>query len=177
MELKSTSVVAQEKTEKEILVLVDDQEVLFDQEVFLEKLEVEGVIRIPKVEFSQIKFKDGLFAHFNLEKTNHVAGSKYVLMPIERSGVQLSDVQEEILPLLSMDSAIVVECVEVQHNLGYDQLTSDHFRYSIDGLGDKEALLARIQERYGASRRDLLAEDIKSAGVGYTLLKFLKKID
>lgn len=157
-----------------VLVLIGGEEIMMDASSFLESYGVDGFIRIPEEEFGDINLKSGFVGHFNLEKTNHVVGKTYLLMPILRKGVSGTEEQPEQLPLLSTEGAVKTECVEVQNYLSYDALDQHHFANAMKKMSDKASVKTAIIKRYGDVRSDLSPEEFDRRGVGFTLLKILK---
>lgn len=157
-------------------VLVDGIEKSIDSFV-LQKIGISGPIRVFEKEFKDIQFTDGLYGHFNLAETGHVVGQTYLLVQIIQSGISNDNPDKEVLPLLSFDKAIIVECVEVQNNIPFEKLDSHYFTHSMKGVLNPEILLERIYDRYKDSRPGLTKEMVQRMGVGYTLLRFIKELE
>ena len=161
---------------QKVLVLVNGKEEYVEDAEFLEKFGVSGLVRIPRDEFENINTQSESFGHFNLEKTNHEVGKRYLILKIERHGTHATTTETEQPPLLSTDGAFIVECIRVENNLPYEALTAEYFESSMKGLSDKKSLFKAIQKRYDISRRDLSREQMFNKGVGFTLFKIITKV-
>lgn len=171
-----TEYLASDRTPKQKILVFEGGEVkTIEYAQFLEKFKVSGLVRIPASEFNDINMGDAMFGHFNLEKTNHQIGNKYLILKIQRHGVSATETEAEQPPLLSLEGAFIAECIQVKNNLPYDSLTPALFKHSMKGLDDKISLQKKIQKRYQASRKNLTFKEIVSKGVGFTLFKIIKK--
>lgn len=155
-----------------VLLLENGIEVRYSYQEVIDRLGVDGLIRVPEVEFADLTNAGNEVAHFNLGTTNHQMGKRYAFVKIVRSGEYATETSEEEPPLLSLDGAVIMECVAVENALPPGSLTSEHFKYSFAGIVDAETLKAALIRRYGPTRPVGLSEsDISARGVAYTLLR------
>lgn len=141
-----------------------------DQETtrYLALHHLDGVVRIPQTEYSGIP-GSGYLAHFNLEKTDVVVGKRYALPRIMAHGFVGTD-GREVLPQLSFKDIYIGECVAVQNNLGYHELTAADFEHSLAHIKNVDDLKRYIVARYSKSKPTLLPQDILALGVSRILL-------
>ncbi len=161
--------------EEKIRILVDGKEETLNLSELAKNLRVNGFIRIPMDEFQKVYTESGILSHFNLERTNHKIGDRYAIVRIVKNGS--SDGKEEVSPLLSLDDACVAECVGVENHISYGKLRPSHFDYSMQGVADESSLKATILKRYGSNRKDLTPDEMMKLGVGFTLLKIIRKVN
>ena len=153
------------------------KEVQIETVEFCKKLGVFGIIRVFEKEFGDIEFTDGLYGHFNLAETGHVVGEKYTLVKIIRAGVSSDNPELEVEPLLSIEGAYIVECVEVRNNIPFDKLDATYFAHPMRGVTNSKVLVDRIYKRYSLSRPGLTRELVQRMGVGYTVLRYVKGVE
>ena len=72
-----------------------------------------------------IKDKE-IYAHFNLQISNHKVWQIYLLPKILRNGYFDEKNNIEVLPLLEVDEKLIFECIDVQENLSYSQIWENH---------------------------------------------------
>ena len=73
---------------------------------------------------------------------------------------------------MTLEGALLAECVDAKSNIPYDQLTDELLALSLPGLKDRSSALATMQQRYGESR-GLSPKEVEDAGVGYTIFRIL----
>lgn len=155
-----------------VLLQEGNEEVKCGYQAVCERLGVDGLIRIPAAEFAALVAAGETVAHFNLGSTNHQPGKRYAFVKIVRNGKYKTDTDDETPPLLSLEGARVMECIEVAHALEPAALTKGHFEYSYASITDVATLKAALLRRYGPTRRGGLTEaDVASSGVAFTLLR------
>ncbi len=164
-------------TARKVLLLIDGKEELINYDELLERFGVQGVVRIPEDEFNTMNDESKLFGHFNLEKTNHEIGAKYLIVKMLRNGEYGDEKEAEIPPLLSLDGAYIVECLEAENHLPYSQLSSNYFDHSIPNITDESTLQLAVLKRYSQSRKNLPEEEIISKGVAFTLFKIMGQLE
>lgn len=157
------------------LVMKDGVEELVDFTEIFEKLGVESCIRIVNSEYQNINPSDQYFTHFNMEKGLHIPGKVYLLPRILRSGRIESD--KVIPPLLSFEKVYMMECIDAEDFVKYEELKHNVFEHSMINIKDIASLQDVILARYSQSRPLLTREDIISKGVGVTYLKVVKWIE
>lgn len=158
-----------------VLLSEDGKEVGYGYQEVIDRLGVDGLIRIPETEFDDLMNTRNEVAHFNLGTTNHEKGKRYAFVKILRNGTYATETTDEMPPLLSLDGAIIMECVEVENALSPASLTSDRFEYSYAGIADEATLKAALIRRYGQTSSTGLTEaDIEARGMAYTLLRRVK---
>jgi hypothetical protein len=137
-------------------------------------LGVVSFVRIRKEEFDDQVPTTGLFAHFNLSKTNHKIGEKYAIVSILKQGLRSHETGLTLVrPQISLQCSRIVRCLEVQNELAYDKLSNKHFEHSMADIRTPEQLKARIIARYSPVRPDLSPSQLIDVGVGYTLFEIL----
>lgn len=156
---------------------MNGDEMLLDYAAFLEHFNITSVVRIPSAEFDQINLQNPSFDHFNLGKTHHQVGERYLVLKIVRHGSLTAGGTKEVPPLLSLDRAFIVECEKVENNVSYADLTPEHFTYALPTTPDLETLRPTIHNRYKTSRPDLTGEEMEKLGVGYTRFKIIETVD
>jgi len=157
-----------------ILVFRDGKEVLEKRDKLLAYLGVDGIIRIRENEYREIDTAKKYFAHFNLECTNHEVDKKYIFGKIIRAGSYNVTNGMEILPLISLENAYTVKCLDAKNYLTYKDITPEYFLYSLPSIQNVNELKSIIFARYSESLPNLSKEEIEKLGVGYTLLGFEK---
>ncbi len=177
METLKADIKRERAPDSSVLMLIGGKEEQVDRAQLYENLEIDGLIRIPESEYGSIDTDSGLFGHFNLEKTNHKVGGRYLLVKIVRNGTYGSETKMEEPPLLSLDGACLAECLRVENNISYDDIQAEYFEHSIKGVTDDKSLKKVIVRRYGSSREDLSEDEIVSKGVAYTLLKVIGRVN
>lgn len=160
-----------------VLLTKEGQEVSVGHQNICDELEVDGFIRISTDEYDHIDYTQVYFGHFNLERTNHVVGNTYALAKIKRNGVSDSEKGIEQPPLLSLNNMYIVECIEVKNDIAYIDIPSEYFTYSMNTIKTPEELEAVITKRYSKVRKGITKEEIYQKGVGFTLLKIIRRIE
>lgn len=156
-----------EKKKRRVPVLVGDVEKIFDRDSVMEDLRVRDIVRFQKEDFPNIDSTPGaLFLHFNIEKSVNVTGEHYLLALIHRGSVPGQE------PTLSLEGALIAECVEAKSNVRYEELSEEQLAQSLPGLRDVPSLQDTMVDRYGKSR-GLSREEVISFGLGYTLFKII----
>lgn len=125
-------------TPKTYLVLKDGVETLVDFTDIFEKLEVESCIRIVNSEYQNINSDDQHFTHFNMKKGLHIPGKVYLLPRILRSGRVESD--KVIPPLLSFEGVYMMECIDAEDFVKYEELEHNVFEHSMINIKDVTSL-------------------------------------
>jgi hypothetical protein len=160
-----------EKFKRTVDFLIGGEVKSFDRDTVIEDFRIADIVRIQPDDFPNIKVTPGsLFTNFNYAKTVNRPASvdeperKYLIVKIVGPG------QPE--PLLTLEGALIAECVEAESGVPYEKLTDKQLSHSLPGRRDIPGLLAAMQESYGRSR-GLSPKQIEDAGVGYTLFRIL----
>lgn len=138
---------------------------------FLQKHDVANVIRLRPEEYAAINPKTRTLTLFNLQHTPHQPGKRYLLTMIVRPGHYTPE--QEVLPVLSWEKSIVVECISAKNNLRYSDLSAKDFRYSIKTVQTIPQLRRAILHKYCQSRPGLSTEEMVTLGVAVTTLKII----
>lgn len=156
----------QERPRRTVEFLIDGEVKSFDREAVKHDFGVDNIVRIQPSDFPNIIPAPGWrFVHFNIEKSDNVPGLLYLIVKIERGGVGRE-------PLLSLDGALMAECVEAKSNVPYEAITAEQFAESLPGLKDLSSTLDVMAQRYGESR-GLSREEVEAAGVGLTIFRIV----
>ncbi len=139
---------------------------MYDKEEFKKRFRVDNWVRIQKEEFENFDPSKEYIGHFNLAETNSKVGERYIVMMIAEGGET---------PLLAVERAFIVECVDVQNHMPYSALDEKYFEHSVRGVSDLASLKAVIKERYTKSRPGVTSEEIERMGVAYTLFKVVQR--
>lgn len=162
--------IKRQKDCNDILILKNWKEVYLDIQEFLSQYKVDWVIRIQNTDIEFIKDKE-IYAHFNLQISNHKVWQIYLLPKILRNGYFDEKNNIEVLPLLEVDEKLIFECIDVQENLSYSQIWEKHLQNSLDYIKNVDDLKEHIYFKYSKSMPNLTKEQILDLGVSYTLLK------
>jgi len=155
----------------QILYFEGQSEKLVDHQDFLNKYNINGLIRLSLEEHRAASTKDS-FYHFNYQRSGHKVGHKYAL-PLIISHGSLSE-QGEILPLLYFKRCKVAKCVSVQENVSYDDIPQEIFNHSLfSDKANKEWLQDYTYQKYKPIIPSLTLEKVKDVGVGITKLKII----
>ncbi len=157
---------------QKLLLRIGEKEILVDFAHLLQKLgrsHVSGIVRIPAEEYASIDPRGGRFAHFNLEETDFETDKRYVFPKILRPGRrdQFGNVLQP--PLLSFEDIYLGTCIDLEHHLPYDALTSAHFAHSMSSIKTVEALKSAMLRRYRETRPYLREREIFEKGVSFSL--------
>lgn len=162
--------IKRQKNYNDILILKNGEEVYVDVEEFLNQYKIDWVIRIQNTDIEFIKDKE-IYAHFNLQISNHKVWKVYLLPKILRNGYFDEKNNIEVLPLLEIDEKLIFECIDVQESLNYSEIWENHLQNSLDYIKEVEDLKEHIYFKYSKSMPNLTKEQILDLGVAYTLLK------
>ncbi len=137
----------------------------------IDKVRIDGIIRIKNEEYISINRDEKYLTHFNLQVSHHKVGFIYALPRIIKSGYFTQ--KEERLPDLSFDNIVIAECVQVKEYLKYEELNESHFKYSFKTIKNTKELQKVILSRYCKSMPELTKKEILSLGVSMTKLKII----
>jgi hypothetical protein len=131
---------------------------------------VDGVIRILEEEYKDIDHTLPFFTHFNLEFSGHRIGAKYILPRIIEQGYYRTP-DDEVLPVLSFEGAIVGTCTGIREHVPYKTLRDKDFQYSMKHIQNMSELKKAILGRYGVSMPNLTEKEILNLGLAITTLR------
>ena len=141
---------------------------------FLQKHEVDGIIRIREEDFVFLETNLEFLTHFNLQSTGHKKGKIYALSLIVKQG--FFDGKKEVSPILSFEKYFIAECLEVKNKFKYEDLKQEDFEYCFPNIQNVAQLKKVIVKRYSESMPNLSQQKILSMGIAITKLKIIKKI-
>lgn len=156
-----------EKPKRIVQFLVGGEVKSFDRDTVISDLKVTDIVRMQPAEFENIDPTPGfLYSRFNFKETVNTPESQYPYLIVKIVGPGQPE------PLLTLDDALVAQCIEAKSGISYSDLTEEQLAHALPGQRDRSALLAAMQESYGRSR-NLSPMQVEDAGVGYTLFRIL----
>ena len=158
----------------EFFIKSEDQIISLSLKEFLQKNEIDGIIRIRREDFIFFETNPKFLTHFNLQSTSHKKGKIYALPLIVKQG--FFDGKKEVSPILSFENNFIAECLEVKNNIRYKDLKQEDFKDSFPSIQNITQLKKVIVKRYSKSIPNLSQQKILSMGIAITKLKIIKKI-
>ena len=141
---------------------------------FLKKYKVHDLIKFPRNEFKYLNGKRIFFTHFNIHKTVHKRGKKYLIVKIYKKGYFNKKKYEH--PILDGKKFILTKCLNSKNYIQYEKLKKGDFRFSIKTIKNVSVLKKNILLRYKSSMGNLTKKEKLNLGVATTKLKILKTI-
>ena len=148
---------------------------VIEQELYRQK-KVMGCIRIVDAEYSGIDRSLQYYAHFNLEQSGHIVGSRYALPRILEHGYFRTP-EDQQGPILSFHDVLAGVCVAVRERIPYEELSESDFLYSMKHIKNTPELQQAILSRYHVSVPDVEPDELLRHGVGITLLQLDGVVD
>ena len=139
---------------------------------FLKKNKVHDLIKFSRNDFKYLIRKKKFFTHFNIHKTVHKPGKKYLLVKIYKKGYSYN--KQYIYPILDIKDFILAKCIYSKNFINYEDLKKKNFKFSIKNIKSVKQLKNRILLRYRFSMARMSKKDKLSLGVAITRLKILK---
>lgn len=137
-----------------------------------ERLQVDGLIRLPHRDYDQVDILQQKYVHFNLEFTLNERGKRYAVLPIIRSGYRTESDEEEVLPILDPRRYRIGVCDAVMQRVPIEEVSSAHFAYSIETIMTIDELKTALIQRYAPLFPHLRPEQLLSRGCAITLISF-----
>lgn len=157
-------------THKRIL-LNGEQLTLENSDPYFDALPSRHFIRIREDEYPFLPGVGHTYTHFNLSPAFHIPGLTYMFPIILETGY--FDGEKEVLPLISLDNAYIVECIGFETFRAYKDLKDEDFKFSASNIHDAEDLKKIIIKKYSKSMPTLSEEEILAKGVSITTLKIV----
>ncbi len=142
---------------------------------FLKKYKVHDLIKFSRNEFKYLLGKKKFLTHFNIHKTIHKPGKKYLLAKIYKKGYLYN--KKHLYPILDAKTFILTKCLYSKNFINYQDLKKKDFKFSIMTIKNIEELKNKILLRYRFSMGEMSKKDKLSLGVAITRLKILKIIN
>ena len=139
---------------------------------FLKKNKIHDIIKFPRNEFKFLEKKKNFFTHFNIHKTIHKKGKKYLIIKIYKKG--FFDNREYVHPVLDCKKFILVKCMFSKNHIKYNNLKKKDFRFSLKTIKNVSDLKKKILLRYKFTMGKIKKKDKLNLGVAITRLKILK---
>ena len=134
---------------------------------------VANIIKIRAQEFSDLDGLPHRFTHFNFEYTDHKRNEIYLVVKIRRGGY--FDGEREQMPLIELDGAYRMRCINVINGLRYSEIPDDLFKFSLPHVQSVTELRETILSRYKVSLSHLTDKEKIRRGVGVTELCMIGK--
>jgi len=141
---------------------------------FLKKYKVHDIIKFPRNDFKYLNEKKKFFTHFNIHKTTHKRGKKYLLVKIFKKGS--FDEKKYKHPIFDGKKFILTKCLDFKNYIEYKKLKKEDFKSSIKTIKSVNVLKKKILSRYKSSMGNLTEKEKLNLGVATTKLKILKTI-
>ena len=140
---------------------------------FYKTYNIQGVIQILPKDFKLIKKNMKRFTHFNIQKSSHKAGKKYMIIKIHKPGYFDGN---NFRQAIYSDQFILAKCLSSKNHIDYKDLNKTCFKYSLSNIKNVEDLKKTIIRRYKNSLAHLSKQDKMSLGVATTELKLIKRL-
>lgn len=141
---------------------------------FLKDQNIHDLIKFPRNEFKYLNNKSKFLTHFNIHKTVHKKGKKYLIIKIYKKGYLFNKKYEH--PILDGKKFILTKCLSSKNYVKYKDLKKKDFKFSIKTIKNVENLKKRILLRYKLTMGNISKNDKLGLGVAITKLKFLKTV-
>jgi hypothetical protein len=167
-------IIKRSKNDEEVRLRINGKDTTLALEApFFGQFPSRDFIRIRKDEYEDLP-ESGLFTHFNIQVSYHVAGKIYLLPKIIEPGH--FNGEHEVLPLLDFTGILYGECTEVQEHVPYEDLTEQDFTYSLPHIKSTEDLKKIIVKRYSQSLPHISPEELLELGISKTTLNILGRV-
>jgi len=141
--------------------------------LFRKKYNIAAIIQILPTDFKLIKKDMKMFTHFNIQKTIHKAGKKYLIFKIHKRGFYDGKFYQE--SILDGDSFILANCTYSKNNISYPKLKAKYFKHSLSNIKNIGSLKKSIRRRYKKTLSHLSDKEKLSLGVAVTDLKIIER--